>query len=411
MSLWRRIRREASQPAVEETRSTYSVANPALAELFGFGTPNLAGVSVNESTALGLSAVYRAVSLVSGACGSLPLRTIREVDGQKERARSFLDSPGGPDGPTAFEWKETVLLHLLLHGNAFLAHVRGGAGQMIALVPFHPLAVTVEVDDSRLGGKRFDVTLANGEKSTFDAGTMTHIPAATTDGIKGLSVIAVARNSFGTSIAADRSASRWFSNGAMVSGLITPEADITEDEAKELKSHIRSKMQGEANAGDIAFINRSLKFTPLQLSAEDAQFLESRQFQVEEISRWFGVPPHLLSQTEKQTSWGAGVSEQNRGLARYTLEPWTTRIEQRLSRLLPNGKTAEFDYTAFVQSSPEVEIKLLIEQMNAGLITPNEARKIRNLPGLEGGDVPRVPLFTGPSGTPTDGGDTSGPAE
>jgi hypothetical protein len=92
-------------------------------------------------------------------------------------------------------------------------------------------------------------------------------------------------------------------------------------------------------------------------------------------------------QTEKQTSWGTGVQEQNRGLARYTLEPWTTRIQERLSRLLTGGKKCEFDYSAFVQPDPETEIGLLIDQVDAGLLTINEARKIRNLPPLPGGDA------------------------
>ena len=118
------------------------------------------------------------------------------------------------------------------------------------------------------------------------------------------------------------------------------------------------------------------------MSPEDSQFIQGRAFQVEEVARWYGIPPHLLAQTEKQTSWGTGVSEQNRGLARYTLEPWTTRVQQRLSRLLPPNRKCEFDFTAFVQPDPETEIKLLIEQVQAGLITTNEARRIRNMPPL-----------------------------
>lgn len=102
------------------------------------------------------------------------------------------------------------------------------------------------------------------------------------------------------------------------------------------------------------------------------------------------MPPHLLGQTEKQTSFGAGLTEQNRGLARYTLIPYTSRIEQRLSRLLPEGLKAEFDYSALVKPSPEDEITLLIAQVDGSILTVNEARKIRNLPPIEGGDVVKV---------------------
>jgi phage portal protein BeeE len=149
-----------------------------------------------------------------------------------------------------------------------------------------------------------------------------------------------------------------------------------------------------------------LKFEKWSMSAEDAQFLQSREFQVEEVARWFGLQPMHLAQTSKQTSWGTGVQEQNRGLARYVLEPWTTRIQERLSRLLTGAKKCEFDYTAFVQPDPETEIGLLIDQVNAGLLTINEARKIRNLPPLPGGDA-ITDAGTGPVSSPDGGTDSS----
>lgn len=326
------------------------------------------------------------MSLIAGTIASLPMRTIEtNKDGHTERARSFLDTPGGPKGPTPFEWKEQVLVHLLLHGNAYCAHLYGGAGQIVGLLPVHPLAVTVDMQPD--GSKLFTVSLADGTRRVFTSAQLTHIPALSTDGVTGLSPIAVARNVFGTSLAGDRAAARMFSNGAMVSGIVTPEEDLTAEEATTIKNDLRQRVQGGANAGDIAVINRKLKFDKWSMSAEDAQFLQSRAFQVEEIARFYGVPPHLLMQTEKQTSWGTGVQEQNRGLARYTLEPWTTRIQERLSRLLTGGKKCEFDYSAFVQPDPETEFSLLIEQVEAGLLTINEARKIRNLPPLPGGDA------------------------
>lgn len=381
MAWWNRNR------SVAETRASWSVSDPAIVELLGLGSPNLAGISVGESSVLGLAAVYRAVSLIAGTIASLPMRTIQtDKDGHTKRARSFLDTPGGLTGPTPFEWKEQVLVHLLLHGNAYCAHVYGGAGQIVGLLPVHPMAVTVDMQAD--GSKLFTVSLADGTRRVFTSNQMTHIPALSTDGITGLSPIAAARNVFGTSLAGDRAAARMFANGAMVSGIVTPEEDLTAEEATTIKNDLRQRVQGGANAGDIAVINRKLKFDKWSMSAEDAQFLQSRAFQVEEIARFYGVPPHLLMQTEKQTSWGTGVQEQNRGLARYTLEPWTTRIQERLSRLLTGGKKCEFDYSAFVQPDPEAEINLLIAQVDSGLLTVNEARKIRNLPPLPEDDEP-----------------------
>lgn len=376
-----------------------SIADPALASLLAGGPPSYAGVNVTEESALSVSAVYRAVSLISGTVGTLPLRTLREpAPGQRERVASWLDNPGGPDGPTPFEWTRLVLVHLLLHGNAFLVHVRGGAGQMIALVPVHPLSVTVDVatywpESTRpvAGGKLFRVMLADGSIEMHDASTLTHIPALETDGIRGLSPITVARNGFGTAIAGDRAAARMFDQGALLSGMVSAEGDdVDEDEEDQVRDIIERKVIGWENASGVRFINRRLKFTPWTMSAADAQFIESRAFQIEEIARWFGVPPHLLMQTEKQTSWGTGVAESNRGMGRTVLAPWAALIEQRLSRLLRGDRFVEFDFAGLERPTPEQEIALLGDQIDAGLMTVNEARAIRNLPPVPGGDVLRV---------------------
>jgi HK97 family phage portal protein len=362
-------------------------------------------ISISEHTAMNLSAVYRAVSLVSGSIASLPLRTLEESgDGQKDRVASFLDFPGGRDKRfTAFEWKELLMVQLLLHGNVYLQHIYNGAGAIVALIPINPHCVAVYWDETQPGGKRFDASIktASGgtEKMEFNLDTMTQIMGISFDGLKGISCIAHARMSFGTALAGDQAANRQFTNGAMVSGMVTPEADedFTGDEAKTIKESVNTNMTGVENAGGIAVMNKKLKFQAWQLSAADAQFLESRTFQIDEIGRWFGVPPHLLGLTEKSTSWGAGIAEQNRGLARYTLTGWTSRIDERLSLLLASpARTAEFDYSGFIKPSPEDEINLLIAQVNMGLLTLNEARKIRNMPALDGGDIPRFPAGSVP---------------
>jgi HK97 family phage portal protein len=362
---------------------------------YGYGDAPVVG----EHSAVTLSAVWRSVSLISGSIASIPLRTLADTDGgRRARSSSFLDFPNGRDGMTAFEWKELVMVHLLLHGNAFLQHRYNGAGALAALHPIHPTAVEVKWDEGAVGGKRFTVQLDNGTRRDFDGATMTQIMGLSLDGLRGLSPITIARLSLGTGISGDKAANRMFLNGAMISGLVTPEEDLTKDEAEEVKKGLTSRISGAENAGDIAVINRKLKFQPWTLSASDAQFLQSRSFQVEEVARWYGLPPHLLAQTEKSTTWGSGLTEQNRGLARYTLTPWTSRIEARATRLLVPGKVAEFDYSAFIQPSPEDEIRLLIEQVNSGLLTLNEARRIRNMPDVAGGDEPRIPPGAAPLG-------------
>jgi HK97 family phage portal protein len=370
-----------------------SIADPVLAEFFGVGSRSYAGVTVSESSALGLSGVWRACALISGTIAALPMRTLRDTqDGRRERVTSFLDDPGGPDGPTRFEWVETVYLHMLLHGNAYLAHVFNGGGGLAALAPIHPMAVSPEwekdANGKATGRKRFTVTLDDGTRRVFTQDNMTQVMAMSLDGLRGLSPIATARHSLGTAIAGDRAAARHFGNGAMISGIVTPEEDVTEAEAKVIKEGLQGKISGVDNAGEIAVINRKLKFTPWTMTLEDAQFLQSREFSIEEIARWFGVPPFELMQTSKQTSWGTGVESRQRGMARTVLAPWAIRLEQRLSRLLPKPRFAEFDFAGLERPTPEQEIELLIKQVEAGLITKDEARHIRNLPPLPAAEAP-----------------------
>jgi HK97 family phage portal protein len=390
---WRRSPTDAYRP----------LSDPFVAAMLGgggFGD----GPTVNEQTAMGLSAFYRGVSLIAGSIGALPLRTLKtNRDGTRERTTSWLDDPGFGRW-TPFEWKELAAVQLILHGGAFGQHVYNGAGSLAGMNWVHPAAVTVENDDNAIGGRRFDVRLDDGEIQSFDDATMTYIPGLSLDGVKGLSVISRARLSLSTAIAGDRAQHRMGTNGAMIAGLVTPDADedLTEDEAKAVKTTVTAAMTGVENAGQVAVINRKLKFTPWQLSAVDAQFMASRAFSIDEIGRWLGLPPHLLGLVEKSTSWGQGIAEQNRGLARYTLTPWTCRFEQRMTRRLSGRRIAEFDYTAFIAPSPEDEINLLLAQVNGGLITPNEARRIRNLPPMDDGDTLRLPAGMGGPITPPD---------
>lgn len=392
-------RTSALTPPDQEQRSTYvSIGDPAALAFFGALPQSYAGVSVSETTALTLSAVWRACNVVAGTIGTLPLRTIRTTpDGTREVISSFLDEPAGPDSLTSLEWAEEVVWHLLLHGNAFLLHRLNGAGALVGLEPIHPLSVGTQWDATRVGGKLYKVNLNDGTSVDCDASNMTQIMGPTLDGLLGMSVITLARNSLGTAIAGDQAAARLFRSGAMISGLVTPEEDLDADEALAIRDDFRQSALGSDNAGGVAVINRKLKFTPWTMSAEDAQFLDSRKFSIEEVARWFGVPPHLLMQTEKQTSWGTGVEEQNRGLRQFALLHWTTRIERRLSRLIPRTQQPEFDYSMLERPSTSDEWALLTNTVNAGLLTPNEARRRMNLPPVAGGDQLRVPTFAAPA--------------
>lgn len=385
-------RRTAEKPSAV----TRSVADPALAVLFG-GNP-LSGVSVSEYTTLGSSAFYRAIMLISGTLATLPLRSYRTDDkGQPEKVKSIFDDPDGPDGQTSFEWKQTAFIHRLLHGSAFAYKVRTEAGALARLPLLHPLSCSVELPTTEdyasrnipPGGKWFLVTWNDGTQQRLTSKEIWEVPGPSLDGVTGLGLIQIARQSIATTLSGDKAAYKLFDKGALISGLATPDDDydITDD-VVELRRQINNEMTGVDNAGGIAIVNRRLKFTPWTMTAADAQFLQSRQFQIEEVSRWTGVPPHLLMQTEKQTSWGQGVAEQNEGLGRFVLDPYATSFEERATRLLSNPRWVEFDFAKLVRPSIEKEIELLMKQTgNKPILTVNEARAIRNMPPVPGGDV------------------------
>jgi len=387
---------------------SFSIGDPALAEFFGMSGHNLAGVSVNETSAVGLTAVYRAVAIISGTIAGLPLRAYRtDSAGQRERVPSFLDNPAGPGGAyTQFEWLELVMVHLLLHGNAYLQHIYNGAGAIVGLYPILPSAVTVKPiqtaeEIARYGGpdgayrKWFEVRLADGSLRELTCAELTHIPGMSTDGIRGLSPIEAHRQTIASGIAGDKAAARMFGSGLLLGGLVSGDDGLSQEDAEDAVAALKAKMAGADHAGDIAFINAQLKFTPWTIPPADAQFLESRQHAVVEVCRIYGVPKQLLMEDGAST-WGSGVAELLRWMARTTLMPWTTRLEQRLSGLLSRPTMCEFDYKGLLQPAPEVEIPLLIQQQEAGILTTDEIRRMFNLAPLPAGGP--APLPAAPAG-------------
>ncbi len=378
----------------EPTAELISISDPALAGYFNV-TPNFSGVVVGEASALAVSAFYRGVMLIATTFAGLPLKTYRDTtDGQRQRMTSWLDDPGGVPGQTPFEWKETSILHLLLHGDCFLKHVYTQGGALIGSVPIHPQAVTVEWEKDQAGRftgrKLYRFTSDDGRPRVLTEADLTQVMGPSLDGLRGLSLLGVARNSLGTTIAGDRAAARMFRDGPLISGLVTPEDELEPDEFETVQDGLNRSVGGLENAGKIALVSKKLNFTPWTMSAEDAQFLQSRQFQIQEIARWTGVPASLLMDPGAVSTWGTGVEIQNRGLARFTLSGWTGRFEQRLSRTLSDPMFCEFEYAGLERPTPEQEIDLLIKQVQGGILTANEARRVRNLPPIEGGDQLRT---------------------
>lgn len=353
-----------------------SLANPAFADYLRMAGVGWGGIP-SESDAVGLTAFYRAVALISGTIAGLPLRVYeRTASGRQERDHFLSRTPAGPFDMSQFVWTETILLHQLMHGECFLKSIENNGGEQVGLWPIHPLAV----EGVRWDGpdKMFTVTMEGGRKEILATGEVTHIPVMSTDGLRGKAPLSIFRNSLQTARNGEAAASRSFTSGALISGLVTTEEDVDSEEAKAINESLKAKMTGTDSAGSIAFVNRALKFSPWKMSNVDAQFLESRRFGVEEIARMFGLPTHLLSVSGATSNWGTGVSEANLALQKYVLMAFTSRIESGLQTVLPPGWFAEFDYRGLLQGNPAEEINLLIAQVGAGLLTLDEARTIMN---------------------------------
>lgn len=386
-----------------------SIADPTLAALFNpNGQLDLSGIAVGEQNVLGLSAMFRAVSLISGQLAALPMPTFEpQPDGTPKQVQSVYDKPDGDDGQTVFEWKESMIANAVIHGRAYALINRYAAGGVARLCVIHPLCVRTEepsIEEYRSqqpgydgaakypkGGLWHTVDLGDGSQIKLDANDILYVPGLSTDVKYPWGLINIARDSMRTSIAADSAAGGMFINGALISGIVSPanEVDAADFDPNEIRRQLRASTAGKDNAGAIAVINRQLNFTPWTMTAADAQFLQSREFQIEEIARWTGVPPHLLMQTSKQSSWGTGIEEQNRALGRTVLATWANRLEHRLSRLLAAQRYVKFDFRELERPSPQDEQNMLTNLVNAGIITPNEARKKLHWESIEGGDVLR----------------------
>lgn len=379
---------------VDAIQRDFSVADPAFAAWLNEQGLNWYGGT--DKGALALSAVYRACSIVAGTIATMPLKTYEKTDEGRIEVPSWISSkPAGPYDMSAFSWKEQIVLHLMMRGESFLVHVYNGAGAVIGALPVHPQAVS---DVEWIGAdKKFTIQLDTGDTQELTSDDMTHIVGLSLDGLRGASQIELFRNGISTATAMDKAANNQMSRGGgMLSGLVTPDSDIEEEDAKIIKAGLDKKMAD--STGGWAVVNRALKFSPLQMTNEDAQFLQGRNFSVEDICRMFGgVPIHLMSVSGAVSNFGTGIAEQNAGLAKFSLMAFTSRIEEPLSDLLPEGQWAEFSYHGLLQGTPKQEIELLIQQVGAGLLTKDEARAILNLPPLpEGASTETPPTNTPP---------------
>ncbi len=345
---------------------------------------NDSGVRVTQTSAMNLSAVYRSVDLVSSVAGALPL--IPYAAGTKEPAEApLLEAPHPELTPYEF-WKLTYV-HRLLWGNHVSRKQTDRLGRPQWLEPLEPWRVQivqVPVTARNPAGKVFIVDGDQGHPLLPHE--VLHIPGMSYDGVQGISVIRNAAQSLGLAMAAEKYGARFFGKGSLLSGILQTEQRLERKDAEALKRRWQEKMSGIEHAHDVAVLDAGAKFQPLTMPHDDAQFLESRQFQVEEIARWFGVPPFLLMATEKSTSWGTGLEQQTLAWLNYSLHPtWLAPTEQRVTRLTGQGVEVRYKVRELLRGDSEARSNFYRTMRELGVFNSDDIRSEEDLPPLPDG--------------------------
>jgi HK97 family phage portal protein len=359
------------------------------------GQPTASGQRVTEEKSLGISTVWRAVNLIASSVASLPLHAYKSQEGARVkaggRAAKLLADPH-PD-MTPFDLWEIVGAHLLLWGNAYLL-LRGTPQDPIAeMWPIHPGRVKV----GRLGGPTSmgkKIYVIDGSKVYTDDDIL-HIPGFGYDGICGVSPIRAARQGIGLALAAEEFGATLFGSNSLATGVLQTEQRLTPEQAQQLQARWTAR-RASLGPYDPIVLGGGLKFDQLSIPPADAQFLQSREFQVAEVARMFGIPPHMLMSTEKTTSWGSGIEQMSIGYVVYTLRFILTRIEQRLSRVLrPQAVYARFSVEGLLRGDSAQRSAFYRTMWELGALSTNEIRELEERPPVEGGDVRFRPLNFG----------------
>lgn len=352
-----------------------------------------AGKAVTEDTALQLSTAWSCVRLLSETIGTLPLGVFQRNGDAKAPAQDhplyglLHDSPNADQ--TAAEFWEGIVACLCLWGNGYAEKVRTGS-RLASLTPLRPDIMSVYRDDQ--GRRKYRYDAPNGRRE-LDEDQVFHLRGFGFGGDVGLSPIGYARQTMGTALAADETAASTFANGLQVSGFVelAPGTKITEEQRNQLVD-LFAKFTGSARAGKVMPLDSGMKFTALGMNPEDAQLLETRAFHVEEICRWYRVPPFMVGHTEKSTSWGTGLEQQMIGFLTFSLRPYLTRIEQAVKKqLLAPAERAkvfvEFNLEGLLRADSQGRAALYSTFAQNGVMTRNEMRGKENLPAMPGGDV------------------------
>lgn len=368
-------------------------------ELFEWLTGGMssAGVAVTEQSAMRVSAVYASVALIGGAIASLPLPVYQRTDAGRESVRTpvwwLLNEQASPMWSSAVMW-EYLVASLLLTGDAFARILRPAhrAPEVVGFEPLHKSRVTVKRDAGRLW---YYWQRDDGGIDTIDQDDMIHVPGPGFDGLNGMSQIRHAlRNSAGVALAADEYSASFFKNGARPDFAIEVPGTVTPEQQTMIRNSWTDRFGGVAKSHLPALMTGGMKVHELTMNAEDAQLIDTRRFQVEDIARIFGVPPHMIGHTTNTTSWGSGIEQMSIGFVKYTLQRHLVKFEQELNRKLWQFRqryfveflTAGLERGDYKTRNEGYRIALG-RAGEPGWMTVNEVRKLENLPPVDGGDT------------------------
>ena len=359
------------------------------------------GKPVNERSAMQMTAVYSCVRILAEAVAGLPLHLYKYTEsGGKAKATDhplylLLHDEPNPE-MSSFVFRETLMTHLLLWGNAYAQIIRNGKGEVVALYPLMPNKMTVDRDSN--GQLYYAYQRSNEEVHTMEGSSVKlkpsdvlHIPGLGFDGLVGYSPIAMAKNAIGMAIACEEFGAKFFANGAAPSGVLEHPGTIKDP--SRVRDAWQSQFGGSSNSGKVAVLEEGMKYTPISISPEQAQFLETRKFQINEIARIFRVPPHMVGDLEKSSF--SNIEQQSLEFVKYTLDPWIIRWEQSMMRVLLSLDEKKeffikFNLEGLLRGDYQSRMNGYSIARQNGWMSANDIRELENLdriPAEQGGDL------------------------
>lgn len=344
---------------------------------------------VSTDQAMRLSAVFACLRLLSEAVATLPLDTYRRIDGSRSvyRPRPEYLSFEPPQG-SRIDYLSQVMLSLLTNGNAYVWTPRSRTGEPLDLVVLDPCRVQV----GRVSGRvRYLVEGVELDASMGIGSELVHIKGMCLPGdMVGMSPIAYARETIGLGLAAQRFGESFFSNGALPGAVIEAPGEMSREAAERFADSWHDRHQGIGAANKVGVLTGGATLTKVTVAPNDAQFLETRAFQVPDVARIFGVPPHLIADASNSTSWGSGLAEQNLAFGQFSLRPWVDRIEDAHDRLLSSHGLREvfvkLNMDALLRASLKDRYEAYAVGISTGFLTMNEARATEDLPPMAEAD-------------------------